>query len=71
MLFLLVAYCIGKATHFHQKPELEMGGWLPRLPLDDLIYSEKWNKKGQPKNTQLLNQIRGDLNFVESFQRPR
>ena len=63
--------CIGKVTHFHQKPELENAGWLPRLPLDDLIYFDRWNEKEQPENNQLLNQIRADLNFSESFQQPR
>lgn len=63
--------CIGEVTHFHQKPELENVGWLPRLPLDDLIYFDRWNEKGQPENTQLLNQIRADLSFSESFQQPR
>lgn len=38
-----IAYlCIGKVSHFHEKPELEKAGWLPRLELDDLIHDEKW-----------------------------
>lgn len=34
--------CIGYVNHFHAKPELETAGWLPRLPLSDLVYFDQW-----------------------------
>jgi 5,6-dimethylbenzimidazole synthase len=38
-----VAYlCIGHVSHFRDKPEFESSGWLPRLPLSELVYSERW-----------------------------
>ncbi|MBI2850636.1 MAG: 5,6-dimethylbenzimidazole synthase [Chloroflexi bacterium] len=38
-----VAYlCVGYVTHFPEKPELEAAGWLPRLPLDSLVYCDQW-----------------------------
>ncbi len=38
-----IAYlCLGYVTHFEKKPDLERVGWLPRLPLNDVIYFEKW-----------------------------
>jgi 5,6-dimethylbenzimidazole synthase len=38
-----VAYlCIGYVSHFHDKPELEKAGWLPRLPIEELVYFEQW-----------------------------
>ncbi len=38
-----IAYlCLGYVTHFEKKPDLERAGWLPRLPLNDVIYFEKW-----------------------------
>ncbi|MEF8766757.1 MAG: 5,6-dimethylbenzimidazole synthase [Candidatus Accumulibacter phosphatis] len=38
-----VAYlCIGYVSHFQDKPELEKAGWLPRLPIADLIHYEQW-----------------------------
>lgn len=38
-----VAYlCIGHVSHFHEKPELEKAGWLPRMPLDQLIHHNHW-----------------------------
>ncbi len=41
-----IAYlCIGKVSHFHDKPELEKAGWLPRMNLDDLVHYDSWNNK--------------------------
>ncbi|TNJ40265.1 5,6-dimethylbenzimidazole synthase [Chlorobaculum thiosulfatiphilum] len=34
--------CIGKVSFFHDMPELEQAGWLPRLALDDLVHQEQW-----------------------------
>ncbi len=57
--------CIGQVTHFYHKPELEMVEWLPRLPLENLIYFDKWNECNQNENSSLLNQIKNDSNFPE------
>lgn len=59
-----VAYlCIGEVEFFHEKPELEKAGWLPRLPLDELIRFDTW--QGHPTNEDraLLTQIKQDRNF--------
>ncbi len=41
-----IAYlCIGHVTHFHDKPELEEAGWLPRTPLDELVHYGSWGNK--------------------------
>jgi 5,6-dimethylbenzimidazole synthase len=38
-----IAYLtMGYVTHFEDKPDLERVGWLPRIPLSDVIYFEKW-----------------------------
>lgn len=40
-----VAYlCIGYVSHFHERPELETAGWLPRLPIADLLYYDQWGQ---------------------------
>lgn len=40
-----IAYlCIGHVTHFHEKPELEEAGWLPRMPLENLVHYDTWKK---------------------------
>lgn len=38
-----IAYlCLGYVTHFHEKPELEQAGWLPRLPIETLVFQDRW-----------------------------
>lgn len=38
-----VAYlCVGYVSHFCARPELETAGWLPRLPLEELLHFERW-----------------------------
>ncbi len=38
-----IAYlCVGHVSHFHEKPELEKAGWLPRIPLEQLIHHNHW-----------------------------
>lgn len=47
-----IAYlCIGWVSHFNDRPELEKAGWLPRLPLADLLFYEQWGetKRDQPE----------------------
>lgn len=34
--------CLGYVSFFHDTPELEQAGWLPRLVLDDLVHQEQW-----------------------------
>ena len=53
-----VAYlCLGYVSHFHQKPELEKAGWLPRLPIEELVYLDQWAHK--PDNgDSLVSQLR-------------
>lgn len=39
-----IAYlCVGYVSHFFQKPELETAGWLPRLPLEDVLWFDRWH----------------------------
>lgn len=41
-----IAYlCVGYVSHFHAKPELETAGWLPRLPMEDLVYFDQWGQR--------------------------
>ena len=41
-----IAYlCVGYVSHFHDKPELETAGWLPRLPMEDLVFFEQWGQR--------------------------
>ena len=41
-----IAYlCVGYVSHFHARPELETAGWLPRLPIEDLVYFDQWGQR--------------------------
>ncbi|WP_210396221.1 5,6-dimethylbenzimidazole synthase [Motiliproteus sediminis] len=38
-----IAYlCVGYVSRFHERPELEKAGWLPRMELADLIHRNQW-----------------------------
>ena len=38
-----VAYlCLGYVDRFSDRPDLEKTGWLPRLPLEDVVHYERW-----------------------------
>lgn len=52
-----IAYlCVGYVSHFYSKPELEAVGWLPRLPIEDLVYFDQWGSSDeqQPLIGQLI-----------------
>lgn len=43
---LPVAYlCIGYAHEFLPSPELERRGWAERLPLEELVFAERWGER--------------------------
>lgn len=43
-----VAYlCVGYTDVFASEPELKTSGWLPEIPLDDLVYYERWGNKSE------------------------
>ena len=40
-----IAYlCLGYVSNFHDKPDLERAGWLPRRQVDQHLHTEKWQK---------------------------
>lgn len=41
-----VAYlCVGYTEHFADEPELKTAGWLPKVPLAELVYYESWGRQ--------------------------
>jgi 5,6-dimethylbenzimidazole synthase len=39
-----IAYlCVGYVSHFFPKPELETAGWLPRVPLAEVLWIDRWH----------------------------
>lgn len=41
----LAYLCLGYVDQFLPQPQLEMVGWLPRTPLDEVIFYDRWGKK--------------------------
>ncbi len=63
-----VAYlCIGHVDHFKNKPELESIGWLPRLPLNELVNFEKWQGDGNASDENLRDCIRAHQTFPQAY----
>ncbi|WP_027231929.1 5,6-dimethylbenzimidazole synthase [Phyllobacterium sp. UNC302MFCol5.2] len=46
----IVAYlCVGYVDELYQAPELEQRGWRKRLPLDELIFRDRWSGCDDPE----------------------
>ncbi len=62
-----IAYlCIGQVSHFKDKPELEQAGWLPRLPIDELLYFEQWGATDAGQNAPLIRALRTMQNEIQT-----
>ncbi|MCW8886721.1 MAG: 5,6-dimethylbenzimidazole synthase [Motiliproteus sp.] len=63
-----IAYlCIGYVSHFYDKPELESAGWLPRMPLQELIHFDQWQQRRDGEQESLIQQIETDQTFPTKF----
>ncbi len=62
-----VAYvCLGYVSHFYDKPELQSAGWRKRLPLEDLVNFEGYDKKAEDQfAVDLLKQVAKDQEILE------
>jgi 5,6-dimethylbenzimidazole synthase len=55
-----VAYlCVGYAEEFLPEPELQAAGWLPRLPLSDVLRFETWDSFPTTEWEELRRQAQG------------
>jgi len=53
-----IAYlCLGYVSHFYDKPELEIAGWLPRMPMEQVTWFDQWHR--QPEGESLLDLLKG------------
>ncbi|MHA3916416.1 nitroreductase family protein [Halovulum sp. GXIMD14793] len=42
-----VNLCIGHVQKLYTEPELQARGWAKRLPLDELIFQDRWDGTGE------------------------
>ncbi len=63
-----VAYlCVGYVSHFYTQPELAEKGWRQRLPLEDLVYFDRWQGSAETDRDKLLQkQIRAAKDFPQT-----
>ncbi len=63
-----VAYlCIGYVSHFYKKPELESAGWLPRVPLEEIVHFDQWQQKRTAEQEPLIAQLNADADFPSKY----
>jgi 5,6-dimethylbenzimidazole synthase len=54
----LVGYlCVGYPVEFTERPLLQSIGWLPRLPLSELVFRNRWNTQPDDKLKSELSQF--------------
>ncbi|HEY8086155.1 MAG TPA: 5,6-dimethylbenzimidazole synthase [Methylophilaceae bacterium] len=54
-----VAYlCIGYVNDFRRQPDLEKAGWLPRLPVEDLVFHDQWGVADEAADSDLNSHLR-------------
>lgn len=58
-----VAYlCLGWVDGYHHRPELEQVGWRQRLPIEELLYFDRWG--GIDSGDPLVQRLRDDAQAV-------
>ncbi len=63
-----IAYlCLGYVSHFYEKPELEVAGWLDRAPLHELLYFDQWGNTKTGAEDSLVSQIVEDQEFPDQY----
>ena len=56
-----VAYlCLGYVSHFRARPDLEAAGWRERLPLEQLVFLDRWGETGGEATAGLRDHLRRD-----------
>lgn len=56
-----VAYlCVGFVESFPERPVFESRGWLPRLPLHEVVFHDRWDERPRPDLLRALETSRID-----------
>ncbi len=67
-----VAYlCLGYVSHFFDKPELEAAGWLPRQPIEQVVFHDQWGLQDEAEAnlTAALRALQADVQERGIFPR--
>ena len=49
--------CLGYVSHFPEEPELQTAGWLPRVPLDQVVAVDRWGRSSESAWPELHREI--------------
>jgi len=64
-----VAYlCLGYVSHLYAEPELQSAGWLPRVPLTELVHFDRWQQRSSTERPALVSQLDRDRGFPAGYQ---
>lgn len=67
-----VAYlCVGFVERFPERPTFETTGWLPRIPLHDLVFHDRWAAHPPPDLLRALETTRIDGERASEDMRPQ
>lgn len=65
-----VAYlCLGYVSHFRDRPDLEAAGWRERLPLEQLVFLDRWGETGDDATVGLRDRLRRDQRDAATTRR--
>jgi len=65
-----VAYlCLGYVSHFRDRPDLEAAGWRERLPLEQLVFLDRWGETGDDATAGLRDRLRRDQRDAATTRR--
>jgi 5,6-dimethylbenzimidazole synthase len=57
--------CLGYVAEFPEKPMLETAGWLPRMPLEEVVFRDQWGAPPEAEFSKALQENTG----IESIPR--
>ena len=64
-----VAYlCLGYVSHFNDRPDMETAGWRERLPLEQLVFLDRWGETGGDRTACLRDNLQRDQRDVTALQ---
>jgi 5,6-dimethylbenzimidazole synthase len=65
-----VAYlCLGYVKYFRQRPELEERGWERRSVVDELVFTDQWNERGE--NHPVYDGLNSQRNWPDQYLQPK
>ena len=65
-----VAYlCLGYVAYFRQQPELQERGWERRLPVEDLVFTDQWEERGE--SHPVYRGLRSQREWPRQYQRAK